>query len=63
MDDEIGKDAWSRGVVGRAGAFATLGVLDVALLAALAREAKLRLSELSAQAIANTAWAFATLGQ
>ena len=40
-----------------------LGQLDEQLFAALARGAALRVSEFNAQEIANTAWAFATLGQ
>ncbi len=37
--------------------------MDEALFAALARTAGPRLSEFTAQELANTAWAFATAGQ
>ena len=43
-------------------AFAKLDQLDEKLLVTLARAALLRMSQFNAQEIANTAWAFATLG-
>ena len=39
------------------------GQLPALLLASLAREAERRASELNAQELANTAWAFAKVGQ
>ena len=44
-------------------AFSSKGKLLGALIAALARAAKRRMHEFNAQELANTAWAFATLGQ
>ena len=43
--------------------FATVGQQDEQLFKALARVAERRLDEFNAQELANTAWAFATVGQ
>ena len=48
---------------GAASTFATPGHLDAQLLMALAREAERRVGDFNAQDLANTAWAFVTLGQ
>ena len=50
-------------LVNIAWAFATVGQFDVSLSAALANDARQRLSEFAAQNLANTAWAFAKVGQ
>ena len=42
---------------------ATLGQPDAQLFSALAREAERRMGNFNPQDLANTAWAFATLGQ
>ena len=40
-----------------------MGQVDVQLFMALAREAERHLGDFKPQELANTAWAFATLGQ
>ena len=51
---------WKSVGVGKSGSF---GASLSELFAAIAKEAKQRLDQFNAQALANIAWAFATVGQ
>ncbi len=53
----------AQGLANMAWAFATAGLLDQPLFAALAGAAERRLCEFDAEGLANLAWAFAKAGQ